>query len=115
MHSSSHLSFVLLLFTMAPALLISFAVYSAIAILMAPIIIYHDISDNVYSDKRRERGVAVLLEICQIGLLVTSIYAVTVDVRLSNGVVLYDAVVLSSLQLSVGNNVWPVLLLIRLC
>jgi hypothetical protein len=86
----------------------SFTAYSSVAFVASAILIYHDITDKRHN---WERAVAVLLELCRIGLSVAGLYAITVDLRLSSGVFLYDVVVLCSMQLSIGNNVRLVLFL----
>jgi hypothetical protein len=87
---------------MLPVLLISFSAYFGVALVAGAMLIYHDITTDGNS---YERAVAVLIELCRIGLSVAGLYAITVDFRLSSGVFLYDVVVLCSLQLFVGNNV----------
>jgi hypothetical protein len=87
---------------MVSALLISFDVYFSVAFVASAMLIYHDITAPAYS---RERSVAILLELCRTGLSVAGLYAIAVDLRLSSEVFLYDAFVICSLQLFVGNNV----------
>jgi hypothetical protein len=94
-------------------LLVAFAVYSGVAIPLGVMLIYHDIRDKATGNSW-ERGIAVLLEACRIGLSVTGIYAVTVSLHLRSEVFLYDVVVLCNLQLFVGNNVGLLFLLNRL-
>jgi len=48
-----------------------------------------------------------MLEIFQVSMLVAGTYATAVTLHSGSQVYWYDAAVLSSLQLSVGNNVWP--------
>jgi hypothetical protein len=97
-----------LLFTITPALIISFAVCSSAAILLSGMLIYHDITDKVNS-KGWERGVAAFTEILQISLLSVGLYAVAVALRSGCEVYWYDTVVLSTLHLFVSNNVGSVL------
>lgn len=91
---------------MTLALIISFAVYSSIAIPLSGMLIYHDIKDTA-NGNNWERGLAILLETCQIGFSSLGVFAVIVALRSSSEVYWYDAVVLCNLQLSVGNNVGP--------
>jgi hypothetical protein len=93
---------------MVPAFLISFAAYFTVAFVASVMLIYHDITDERYI---WERAVAVLHELCRIGLSVAGLYAITVDLRLNSGAFLYDVVVLCSMQLFVGNNVRLVIFL----
>jgi hypothetical protein len=97
---------------MAPAFLISFAVYSSVAFAASVMLIYHDITDKEHV---WERAVVVLLELCRMGLSVVGLYAIMADLCLSRGVFLYDVVVLCSMQLFIGSNVRLVLFLGRLC
>jgi hypothetical protein len=87
---------------MVSALLISFVLYFGVAFVASAMLIYHD---TTAKEDIWQRAVAVLIELCRTCLSVVSLYAITVDLRLSSGVFLYDAVVLCSLQLSIGNNV----------
>jgi hypothetical protein len=100
----SSLYYLFSLSTMTPALLVSIFVYYSAAIAMSGMLIYHDIKAKVNSNSW-ERAFAVFLEICQIGLSSASIVAAVVAFRSSTEMYWYDAVILCSLQLSVGNNV----------
>jgi hypothetical protein len=60
---------------MTPALLISFAVCSSVALPLSGMLIYHDITEKTNGNSW-ERALAALLETCQIGLWDASIFAV---------------------------------------
>jgi hypothetical protein len=96
-------------FIMAAALIISLAIFSCAAIPLSSVLIYHDINSKANSSSW-ERALAVMLEIVQISMLVAGTYATAVTLHSGSRVYWYDAAVLGSLQLSVGNNVWPLLL-----
>jgi len=87
---------------MAAAIVTSLAMFSCAAISLSAMLIYHDINGKA-NGSNWERALAVMLEICQISMLVAGTYSTAVTLHWS------DAAVLSSLQLSVGNNVWPLL------
>jgi hypothetical protein len=93
-------------FTMEFSLIVSLAAFHGAAILLSVLLIYIDITQK-NSHYRREKTVAIGLEICQIGLLVTCIIEDVVALRSGSHVYWYDTVVLLKLQLFAYNNVKP--------
>ncbi|KAF2818219.1 hypothetical protein CC86DRAFT_414115 [Ophiobolus disseminans] len=94
---------------MTLALLVSFAVCSSVAIPLSGMLIYHDINDKA-NDNNWKKIFAALPEACQMSLSGAGLYAVVVALRSSTEVYWwYNAVVLCSLQLSVGNNLARIL------
>jgi len=95
---------------MTAALVTSLAIFSCAAISLSAMLIYHDINGKP-NGSSWERALAVMLEIFQISMLVAGTCATAVTLHSGSRVYWYDAAILSSLQLSVGNNVWPLVIL----
>jgi hypothetical protein len=89
---------------MAAALVFSLAIFSCASISLSSMLIYHDINNETNSSSW-ERALTVVLEMSQISMLVAGTYATAVTLHSGSRVYWYDAAVLCSLQLSVGNNV----------